>query len=269
MKLTEGEGYRSFGIKEPVLKAYEKMMEGLTYLRAFNIESNETARQLFQEAIELDPEYYGCYIVMASVHFMDVWLGSSKSPDDSLNKALGLLQKSISLEKNESRAYSLLCHVYAMRRQFEKSIETGKKAIEINPNSDVAYVWLAMTLTWVGKPEEAIEMYKKALRLCPIPPAHCYLNLGHAYSIANQYEEAIKEYKKTLHLTPRNFFAFRGLSICYGLLDQEQESRSAATKMMELNANFTVKSFLKKMLNKDRELVQGWADVLRKAGIPE
>ncbi len=270
IKLTEGERYRSFSImRQPVLEAHEKGMEGVTYLRAFNIESNEIARQLAKEAIELDPEYYRSYQLMAAVHFMDVWLGSSKSPSDSLNKALELLQKSISLEKNSSGAYSLLCHVYAMKRQFEKSIEAGKKAIEINPNSDSAYVWLAMTLTWVGKPEEAIEMLKKAMRLCPFPPAYYYLHLGEAYRSANQYEEAIKEYKKTLHLTPKNFPAFRGLSICYGLLDQDQESRSAATKMMEINPNYTVKFFLEKMPNKDRELVQGWADVLRKAGIPE
>jgi hypothetical protein len=55
------------------------MMEGVAHVRAFNIESNATARQLAQEAIALDPEYYDGYNLLAAVNFMDVWLGSSKS----------------------------------------------------------------------------------------------------------------------------------------------------------------------------------------------
>jgi len=269
IKLTEGERFRSFFKKRtPNLEAYEKTMEGVTYLRAFNIESNATARQLAQEAIELDPEYHYGYNLMASFHFMDVWLGSSKSPGNSFKKAFELLQKSITLEENNDSAYSLLCHVYAMKRQFEKSIAAGQKAIEINPNSDTAYVWLAMTLRWVGKPDEAIELHKKAMRLSPFPPAYYYLNLGNAYMTADRYEEAIKEFKKTLHLTPKNFFAFEGLSICYGLLGQEDKSRAAATEMIKLNSNLTTKS-LKKLPYKNHDMVQRWADVLRKAGIPE
>jgi Tfp pilus assembly protein PilF len=72
---------------------------------------------------------------------MDVWLGISKSPKKSLEQTEELLQKSISIDENSDVSYSLLCHVYAMRRQFEKSLAAGQKAIEINPNSDIAYVF--------------------------------------------------------------------------------------------------------------------------------
>ncbi len=271
IKLTEGERVRfgSFNKRTPNLKAFEKIMEGTTYIRAFTIESNETARRFAREAIELDPEFYGSYNLMASVHFMDVWLGSSKSPPDSLNKAIELLQKSIALEENNDGAYSLLCHVYAMKRQFEKSIAAGKKAIEINPNSDAALVWLAMTLRWSGKLEKAIELTKQAIRLSPFPPAYYYLNLGNAYMTVGRFKKAIEEFKKTLHLNPRNFYAFEGLSICNGLLGREEESKAAAAEMMKLNSKHTIESWLKMMPHKDRDLLQRWAGVLRKAGVPE
>ncbi len=70
-------------------------------------------------------------------------------------------------------------------------------------------------------------------------------------------------------LTPRNIFAFEGLSVCYGLLGQENESRAAAAEIMKLNPNFTIKFMMKSSPHKDRHLVERWADVLRKAGIPE
>jgi len=157
------------------LDAYEKGMEAVTYLRAFNKESNATARRLAEEIIELSPENGNGYNLLAAVNIMDVWLGSTKSPPNSLKQATELLQKSITLDENNDRAYSLLCQVYGMKRQFEKSIAAGKKAIEINPNSDGAYVWLARTLEWMGKPEESIALTQKAIRLCPFPPSHYYL----------------------------------------------------------------------------------------------
>ena len=269
VKLTDGERIRSHIKKTQNLEAFEKLMEGITYLRAFNIESNATARRLAEEAIALDPEHPSGYVLLAAVNIMDVWLGSSKSPRKSLSKATELLQKVIDLDENNDMAYSLLCHIYAMQRHFDKAVEAGQKAIELNPNSDSALVWLAMTLRWMGKPEEAIALHKRAMRLCPFPPSYYYMNLGQAYRTADRCEEAIEEYKKALHLTPRNIFAFEGLSVCYGLLGQENESRAAAAEIMKLNPNFTIKFMMKRSPNKDRHLVERWADVLRKAGIPE
>ena len=251
VKLTEGERIRSQLVKPTNLDAYEKLMEGVTYSRAFNKESNATARRLVEEAIVLDPTYSNSYILLAGVNFMDVWLGMSKSPPESLARANELLKKAINLDENNDGAYSLLCHVYAMQGQFDKSIEAGQKAIELNPNSDAAYVWLAMTLRWIGKAEEAIELTKKAIRLCPFPPSYYYLNLGNAYRTAGRCEEAIEEYKKALHLTPQNIHVFEGLSTCYGLLGRDEESRTAAAEVLKLNPNFSIKSLTNPYVNKE------------------
>ncbi len=269
VKLTEGERIRS-AKKFTNLEAFEKAMEGLTYLRAANIESNATARRLAEETIVLGPEHPGGYGLLAVVNINDVWLGSSKSIRKSLAQATKLLQKAIDLDENYDLAYSILGHIYGMQRRYDKAIEVGQKAIELNPNSDEAYVWLAVSLNWMGKPEEAIELYKKAMRLCPFPPSFYYLGLGIAYRIAGRCQEAISEYKKALHLTPQNIPAFEGLAICYGLLGLEEESRVAAAEVIKLNPNFNIEFYMKRMsMFKSQELVKRWSDALHKAGIPE
>jgi tetratricopeptide (TPR) repeat protein len=98
----------------------------------------------------------------------------------------------------------------------------------------------------VGKTEEAIQLHQQANRLCPFPPSYYYLNLGNALMAAGRYEEAIQEYQKTLHLTPRNFFAFFGLTTAYGLSGQEEQSRAAAQEMMTINPRVTLQSLRKK-----------------------
>ena len=267
MKLTEGERLRLVNIGTTNLKAFEKTLEATTYLRAFNIESNATARQLYEEAIALDPKFAGAYCALASTHFMDVHLGSSKSPRESLAQATKLLQKALALDENLGQAHSLLCHVYGMQRQYEKAIAEGEKAVALNPNSDSALVWLAMTLDWVGRSEEAIALYKKAMRLCPFPPSYYYLNLGHAYRSTERYKEAITEYKKTLHLTPKNVFAFAGLAICYSLLGQEEEARAAAAELLKINPNFSFNGYVKRLPYKNQALKERWRDALQKAGL--
>jgi TolB-like protein/class 3 adenylate cyclase/Tfp pilus assembly protein PilF len=271
LKLTAGEKTRlDIKKKGRNLDTMEKWMEAVTYLRAFNIESNATARQLAEEIIVSEPDRPVGYNLLAWVNIMDVWLGSSKSRRKSIAQATELAQKTIDLEENNDWAYSLLCHIYGMQRQFDKAIAAGQKAIELNPNSDEAYVILAMTLNWIGKVEEAIELIKKAMRLCPFPPSHYYASLGDSYLIAGRVEEAISEYKKALHLTPQHIDAISSLSICYGLLGLKEESRAAAAEAIKLDPNFNIKSFMKILsVFKNQELVKRWADALRKAGIPE
>jgi len=268
--ITSGERARLLYTTKPLnLAAFEKMLEAMPYIREFNPESNATARRLLQESIKLDPKYYATYEALAIVHVMDVWLGTSKSRSQSLDQALDLLQKAISLNENSAPSYSTLCLIYSTRRQYEKAIEAGQRAIEISPNSDRARVWLAMALRYMGKMEEAIKLHKQAIRLCPFPPSYYYLNLGNAFLSANRCEEAIKEYQKTLHLTPRNFFAFQGLSTCYGLLGQKEKSRAAAEEMISIKPHITIQSIRKGMPYKDRDMVEQWMDALRKAGVPE
>jgi adenylate cyclase len=269
MKLTEGEQVRLRRGRTDNLRAFEKVLEGVTYIRAFNIESNATARRLGEEAIALDPEFGAAYTLLASTHFMDVHLGSSKSPRESLGQATKLLQKVIALDENYSDAHALLGHVYALQRQYEKAIAEGEQAVALNPNSDTALVWLAITMRYVGRPEEAIALHKKAMRLCPFPPAYYYLNLGNAYATAERYKEAITEYKKALHLRSNDVFSFIGLAICHSLLGEEEEARAAVAELLTINPNMSIKGHTKIQPYKDQALKERWRDALLKAGAPE
>jgi hypothetical protein len=61
-------------------------------------EHNFLARQKFEEPLALDFNYAAAYNQLARTHFMDVWLGSSKSPKASLMTVVDLAPKAISLD---------------------------------------------------------------------------------------------------------------------------------------------------------------------------
>jgi adenylate cyclase len=254
VKLTEGDRLRLRRPSTNNLKALEKFFEAVPYIRAFNRESNAMARHLIEEAIAIDPEFAGAYDTLACTHFMDVILGSSKSPRISLAQATKLLHKAIALYEDYPLAYSHLSYVYTMQRQYEKAIAEGEKAVALNPNSDNALVWLGMAMDRAGRSEEAIALYKKAMRLSPFPPSYYYLNLGHAYRSMERYKEAITEYNKALHLTPENVIAFIGLAICYSLSGQEEEAHAAAAEILRIDPKFSLKRWSMRLTYKDQAL---------------
>ena len=65
VKLTDGEQARVLRRGTNSLKAYEKYLQGIAYFRRISKTDNILGRELFEEAIALDPEYVLAY----------VWLG--------------------------------------------------------------------------------------------------------------------------------------------------------------------------------------------------
>ncbi len=108
VKLTEGEQVRTAAKGTNNLEAYLKYLQSMALMRQFNIESNALAKQLAQEAIALDPEYPMPYMVLSSTHQMDVFLGTSKSPKESVAKSMELIQKAIDLDPTYAEAYGHL-----------------------------------------------------------------------------------------------------------------------------------------------------------------
>jgi adenylate cyclase len=241
VKLTAGEdAKRLAGGRTENLQYIEKKFEGMSYLRKFNIESNRKAKQIFEEAINLEPELFNAYAGLAVAHLMDVWLGASKSPRESLGKAAKLCRKAIALDENQDVPHAILGHIYAMSRKYDKAIEEGERSIALNPNSAGAYVWLGMSLTYAGRPEEAIGMIKKGMRLSPFPPAFYMQNLGNAYREAGRYDEAITEYKKCIKRQPNNIMGHSYLSMTYALAGRYEEARKAWSEVLKINPKYSV-----------------------------
>jgi adenylate cyclase len=267
LKLTEGEQVRLYGKGTDNLEAYLKHLQGHQYARGFNKESNVLARQMFGEAIDLDPEYAMAYIYLAIIHVLDVWLGSSRSPGESLTSALELVQKSMSIDESLPEAHGVLGLIYLIQKQHDKAIAEVEMAVTGNPNSADDLARLGLTLFYAGKPQEAIAALKKAIRLNPIPPSWYLSTLGWVYCITEQYEEAIAACKKSLQHSPDNLYAWQGLAVTYSLSGHETEARSAAENVLRIEPGFTLE-FLGDMLPfKSKSDTDFVIDALRNAGL--
>jgi TolB-like protein len=103
-KLTEDEQAHVTGSGTDNLEAYLKLLQARDLKRQMSVENNYKARRLVEGAIEIDPNYASAFSWLSGTHLMDVWLGSSKSPGDSLRTAVELAKKALSLDDSLSGA---------------------------------------------------------------------------------------------------------------------------------------------------------------------
>jgi TolB-like protein len=108
VKLTEGGTARLSARGTKNLQAYLKYIQGRAIFLKITKENNDLARQIFKDVIELDPGYSSAYSLLGSTYWMDVFYGSSKSPKESIAKAMQLQQKAIALDEFYGPAHSSL-----------------------------------------------------------------------------------------------------------------------------------------------------------------
>jgi adenylate cyclase len=268
VELTRGEQARIVSRGTNNLKAYLKYLQAHEKWLQMNKENNALARQLAEEAIALDPQYASAYIRLAATHMVDVFLGSSKSPKDSIKQAIALNKKASALDDSLPDAHSQLGILYAMTRQHDKGVAEAERGVELNPNSAPAHDALGMTLNFAGRPEEAIPVLKQAIRLEPFAPSKYYYHLGRAYLFTGQCEEAISACEEAVRRESNNLFAHTGLTTAYSICDREEEARAAAAGVLRINPNFSCDYLATRSLYKNQADIDLIIGALRKAGLP-
>ncbi len=267
VKLTEGE--QALRGKPPGnLEAYLKFLQAQENIQRFNVEGNIVGKRLAEEAIALDPELAGGYGILGTGYMMDVWLGLSKSPKESLDKAVELTQKAISLDpKGSSTPYAALGYLYTLKKDYDKAIAEGEKAVALDPGGADAYALLGMSLNYADRPKEAIPLFEKAIRLNPNGPTAYFLNFGTSYRMMGQYQEAITQYKKALRIAPNNIIAHLALAATYSSLGRDEEAHAEADEVLRINPKFSLESYAKTLPFKNQAQLDRLVEALRKAGL--
>jgi adenylate cyclase len=269
VELTEGEHARLWGKGTDNLQAYLKSLRAREYYLTQTREGNDLARRTAEEAIALDPEYAPPYHVLSITHFMDVIFRTTKSPKQSMTRAVELIQKAIALDDSYALAHGWLGFLYAWLRKYEESIMEAQKCVALDPNGAHGYLYLCMVLRYAGRFEEAVQAIEKAIRLNPFPPNTYFRQACGTYIHVGRYEEAIAAGKKAVKVGPNDHMAHMLLAAAYSLAGRQEEARIASEEVLRLNPKFSL-VFLGKFLpfknQADREHVIG---ALRKAGLPE
>ena len=264
VQLTEGEFARILDRQTNNIQAFMKILEGSGY---FGEDKYSEGMKCFEEAISLDPQSASAHGWLSWAHLMNVWFGPSATRKQSLKKAFELAEKCKALDDTHGGCYGALSHAYLMKRDYDKAISEGKRSVELNPNTSKYAVNYGWALRSVGRYEDALLEYERALRLNPLDKARPLEHICTTYNMMRRHEEAIETCKKVIELAPRSLPSYINLAVAYIELDQMDEAREAADKVLKINPNLSLVSLEKSLPYKnkaDRDLI---VNGLRKAGL--
>jgi adenylate cyclase len=230
-------------------------------------EANEQARQMFEKAIELDPQYAGAYAGLGATYWLDWFYQWNRDRAQSLERTFELGQRAVALDDFLSLPHRVLSLAYLWKKQHDQAIAEAERAIALDPNNAEGYMNLGSILSSAGRPEEGIELTEKAMRLNPhYPPVYLH-NLGIAYLTAGRCEEALVPLKKVLTLNPNFGPAHLHLALCYAELGRLEEARAEMAEVLRVNPNASLEVFKQIAPYKDPADLECFLDGLRKAGL--
>jgi adenylate cyclase len=272
VKLTDGEQARLRDRSTDNLKAWGLAVRGYSYWHRYTKEDNAKARELFQRAIEVDPDYAWAWTMLGFTYFIDTRYGWHRSRDESFKKMVECAQKSVLLDDSDPDVHTLLAQIHLWQKEYDKAIIEGEKSLSLGPNSAENHANVGMIYRFAGRFEDSIRMTEKAIRLHPYYPDWYLYSLEYSYYYLGQHEKAIALAKKHIKLIENRggtdtFWQHLILAQNYIRLGQDKEAHSHAAEALRQNPEYTFKWERKGSMYKNPALIEQQIDDLRKAGL--
>jgi adenylate cyclase len=247
---------------KPALAAYECVLRGLKHLRGYGPDDNRRAVELFQQAMDLDPDYA---LARAYRAFADVVLhGYGDAPDAVLTQALSLAQTALDLDAGDGRCQWILGAIHLYRGDWRNADQHNQRAIALNPNDANAICSSGRMLARRGQVQEGIDRIREAMRLNPYHPEYYWHNLGFVLHMARKYADSAEAYGR---MTRPGYWVLCRLAGCYAQLGRMNEAAEAAADALRLRPDFSLAKV--RLREVDTAEVEHIKDGMRRAGLPE
>jgi adenylate cyclase len=246
VKLTEGEQARVWAKRTENLEAFLKYLQARQHLWLISKDDNALARQMAQEAIELDQKYSDPHVVIAWSHFFDARQGWSESRGESFKLASLMVRKAQALDDSHPEIHILLGVIQLFEGRHEQAIAAGQKAITLGPNNADIHARMAQIFRFAGRFEEAIIMIQRALRLQPSYPSWYLGELAMCYYYVGRHEEAIglaEQFHSLAESRGENsliYWYHSMLAMNYIRLGRNQEARKAGAETLRLFPEYSL-----------------------------
>ncbi len=219
--------------------AYDYYLRGRQFLKRFHRVDIEHARQMFWQALDIDPDFALAWAGYADCHsllmmYVDPNPVHAQQADQASKRALELAPDLA--EAHASRGLACL-----VGRKFDRAERAFRKALELNPQLFEAYYYYARTRFHQGDLEGAAEMFRKAADTDPADYQSRCLRVqilrgtGHMALAIEEAREAVKVLEKHLEWYPDDA---RGLHLGAGsliVLGQTERAKNWLRRALKLD----------------------------------
>ena len=149
--------------------AYDFLMKGWYEWYKFTREGNAAARELFELARKIDPNYARAYAGLAWTYSAEYDFEWADDYDKALRLAFENASTAVRLDPNDYQAHWALGWSYLYKRQHEAARASYVRARELNPNDSEVLAEMSNFLVYIGQPIQAVDQLKEAIRTQSVP----------------------------------------------------------------------------------------------------
>ena len=197
---------------QPNLQAYEAFLRGRHLVFVNTAESIVLAKEAFEQAIALDPEYAEAYAELATWHFVQVAAGLRR-PVEAMPMARRYAQQALELTPAEPRANAVLGAVAALyERDWNKAAERFQLALaaeQVPP--EVRFRCALFYLLPLGRLREALDHIESAVKQDPL---NVLFRGMFALSLGSESpDRAAVEARKAIEIDERHWLPYYAMSM--------------------------------------------------------
>ena len=226
IRLTPQEHVRLAASRPVNPEAYRLYLEGRYYFSKRTIPAFHKSVQLFQRALEKDPNSALAYAGLSESYSVLPVYDPGAQRREVFPKAKAAALKALEIDSTLAEAHGALGYVLMVYDWNWLAAERElKRAIELNPSYAVARHWYAEYLTAMGRHEQAISEITRAQQLDPVSPLMHAMG-GEICNLARHYDDAIEQCRKALALDPN--FGVAHFHLAFSYLGKEKYEEAMA-----------------------------------------
>jgi len=222
-------------VKTPTknIEAYTLFLKGLYFRSKITPPDMLKAIDLFEQAIQLEPNYAEAYAYIAGTYS---YLGATGQviPEKAFKIVNEYSEKALQLDDTIAESHLAKANAHMFYKWNPKAAyESLQKAIQLAPAHSEAYDVFGLFHIITGKKEEAIKILEKASLNDPLAP-HLNHLLAEAYIMNNQYDDALRIADRLLEMNPQMRIALETKGWCYGLKSDWHKAAEYFTELHRL-----------------------------------
>ena len=159
LSLSEREQRRFVKTSTKNVEAYEFYLRARKLFQQWTRQSIELARQMFERAIELDPDFAAAWAGLATAH---VYLFGSGGRDPDLRKAHNASTRALELDPELADTHVAAGQSFSMEQRYVEAAAEFERAIELDPTLFDAYYYYARSCFKAGDLNKALKLFQKA-----------------------------------------------------------------------------------------------------------
>jgi serine/threonine protein kinase/tetratricopeptide (TPR) repeat protein len=218
----------------PVIPAaYQAYLKGRYHWNKGTEHDKQQARQYFEQATQIDPNYASAYAGLADYY----WSTDTLPPRVSMPKAKQYALKALEIDPTLAEAHTSLGAIrFLTDWNWPEAEKDFRRALELNPGYVEAHRMYSVYLSAMGRADEALAEIRRAQELDPLSIV-TQITVGWTFYYARGYDQAVEQCGKILELEPNSVGARDCLGLSYLAKKMYEKAIAECQRAVDLSGN--------------------------------